>query len=64
MKATEDSTLENILDLEKGNEILQKHGVPCMSCPMAAQELSSLTIGEVCHIYKLGLNQILNDLNA
>lgn len=63
MKITEFTTLKDILNLETGEDVLKKHGVPCMSCPMAALELNILTIGEVCQIYKLNLEKILEELN-
>ena len=63
MKVTEKTTLEKIIDKKGGEEILAKHGVPCVSCPMAQFELSKLKIGEVCKMYGLLLEDILRDLN-
>lgn len=62
MKITEDTTLEKILKQKNSEEILKKHGVPCMTCPMAAQELNTLTIGEITQIYGLNLDAILYNL--
>lgn len=64
MKITKDSTLEKILKQKNSEEILKKHGVPCMSCPLAAQELSLLSIGYVSDVYGLNLENILKDLNS
>lgn len=63
MKITEKTTLEKILELQKGEEILRENGVPCVSCPMAAMELSELKIGDVCKMYNLKLEKILKELN-
>ena len=57
------TTLEKILEQKGAEEILHKHNVPCVSCPMAPMELSELKIGEVCKMYGLDLEKILIDLN-
>jgi hypothetical protein len=62
-KITQNSTLAKILELKNGEEILHKHGVPCISCPMAHFEISKLKIGQVCKIYGLPIKKILQDLN-
>ena len=63
MKVTKNTTLEKIIALEKGEEILHKNFVPCISCPMAPLELSDLKIGDVWRVYKLDLEKILKELN-
>lgn len=63
MKVDKNTTLEIILEQKGAEEILAKHGVPCVSCPMAAMELSELKIGNVCKMYGLKLDAILKDLN-
>jgi hybrid cluster-associated redox disulfide protein len=60
---TKNTTLKNILDKPGAEEILMKHNLPCLSCPMAAMEISELKLGEVCEAYGLNLNKILQDLN-
>jgi hypothetical protein len=62
-KVTKNTTLENILKTKGADEILAKHRVPCLSCPMAATEISELKLGEVCEAYSLDLEKILKDLN-
>ena len=62
-KITKATTLEKILELKDGDKILHKHNVPCVSCPMAEMELSTLKIGNVCKMYGLDLEKILKDLN-
>lgn len=63
MKVIFKTTLKDILKIKKGSQILQDNGVPCLSCPMAALELNTLTIGEVSQIYHLDLEKILKELN-
>lgn len=55
--------LKVILEKDGAQEIMVKHGVPCMSCPMAAFELDKLEIGEVCKMYNLPLKKILEEVN-
>ena len=62
-KITKNTTLEKIIELKNGEKILHKNNVPCVSCPMAAMELSTLKIGDVCNMYKLNLEKILKELN-
>jgi hypothetical protein len=62
-KVTEKTTLAKILENKGADEILAKHGVPCLSCPMAQVEIDKLKIGEVCKMYGLPLKEILKDLN-
>lgn len=63
-KFTEKTTLKKIMVKKDGEEILAKHGVPCVVCPMAKFELSKLKIGEVCKMYGLNIKNILKDLNG
>ncbi len=62
-KITSDTLLIDIFELPKSEEILTKHKVPCVSCPMAQFELGNLTIGEVCKMYGIDLKRLLEDLN-
>ena len=57
------TTLDKIIDKKGGMEAMAKHGVPCISCPMAQFEIDKLEIGEVCKMYGLNLKGILADLN-
>ncbi len=47
----------------KAEEVLAKHGVPCVTCPMAKMEMDKLKIGEVCKMYGVDLEKLLKDLN-
>lgn len=62
-KITKDTTIEEILTNEKAAEILAKHKVPCLSCPMAKFEIKSLKIGDVCQMYGIDLEKLLKDLD-
>ncbi len=62
-KITSKTTLKKIIEKKGADEILAKHGVPCLSCPMAAMEIDRLEIGKVCKMYGLNLKKILADLN-
>jgi len=63
-KITDKSTLKEVLESRKDSEeILAKHGTPCVSCPMAKMEMDKLKIGEISKIYSLDLENILKDLN-
>lgn len=63
MSITQKTKLAKIMELPKGEEVLAKNGVPCVSCPMAKFELDKLEIGDVCQMYGLDLEKILKDLN-
>lgn len=63
MKYTKDTTLEEVLKNKKAKEVLEKHEVPCLGCPMAKFEASKLTLEEICKGYKLDLEEILEELN-
>lgn len=62
-KFTQKSTLADILKAKRAEEVLAKHGVPCVSCPMAKFEIDKLQIGQVCKMYKLDFKAISKDLN-
>ena len=60
---TEESTLSEILETEEGEEILLKHGIPCLGCPLMGAEASEISIEEVSNKYGLELEKIIADLN-
>lgn len=62
-KINKNTTLEEILKLKGAEEILVKFNLPCLSCPMAAGEISGLQIGKVAEIYGLDLKNIIKELN-
>lgn len=63
MKITAKTTLKSILEKKGAEKILEKYGVPCLSCPMASFEIDKLKIGDICKAYGLDLEKILKDLN-
>jgi hypothetical protein len=63
-KITKESTLAEILDIKGTEDILAKHGVPCVTCPMAKMEMDKLKIGEVCKMYGVDLEKLLKDLTV
>ncbi len=63
MKITEDTLLIDIIEHPKTYEILVKYGLPCLTCPLAAIEMSKLKIGEVAKIYGIDLKKLLKELN-
>ena len=61
-KFTKNTTLAEILGTKGGEEVLQKHGVPCVACPYAKMEIEKLKIGQVCEMYGIDLEKLLKDL--
>lgn len=62
-KITKDTTLSGILDISGAEEILAKHKVPCLTCPMAKFEMQQLKLGDVCKMYGISAEGLLKDLN-
>ncbi|MCF7906597.1 disulfide oxidoreductase [Patescibacteria group bacterium] len=63
MKFNKNTKLGEIIKSSKGNEVLHRNGVPCVTCPMAQFELETLEIGQICEMYGLDLEKILKELN-
>ena len=63
-KITSKTTLKKILEIKKAEKVLAKHGVPCISCPMASFEIDKLEVGKVCKAYGIKLKELLEDLNS
>ena len=61
-KFSEESTLGEIINAPGAYEILKKHGVPCVTCPMMAYELNSLKLKDVSKMYGIELKGLLEDL--
>lgn len=64
MQITKDTTLAEVIKESGAEDILKKHGVPCVTCPMAKFEMDQLQIGQVCQMYGIDLEKLLTDLNA
>ena len=63
MKITKNTTLDKILKVKGAEEVLAKHNVPCLTCPMAQMEMDTLNIGDICNMYNIDLKKVLEDLN-
>ncbi len=59
----EKTTIAEIIKTKKGAEILAKYGVPCLTCPMASQEIKFLQIGDVADMYGLEKEKMIEELN-
>ncbi|KPJ71505.1 hypothetical protein AMJ50_01790 [Parcubacteria bacterium DG_74_3] len=62
-KVSKDSTLAEILELPGTEKILAKYNVPCLGCPFASYEMTTLRIGQVGKMYGLNLDGLLKELN-
>ncbi|MBZ9572862.1 DUF1858 domain-containing protein [Patescibacteria group bacterium] len=62
-KFTKNSTLAEILKSEEGKKILAKYNLPCLTCPMAKFEIKNLKIGQVCKMYGIDIDKLLEELN-
>jgi hypothetical protein len=60
---TPESTLEEIIKLKGAADILKKHTVPCITCPMMKMEMNILKIGTICKIYGIDCKKLIDDLN-
>jgi hypothetical protein len=63
VKITKNTILAEIVEEKGGEETLRKHGVPCVTCPMAKMEMDKLKIGDVAKMYGLDLDGLLKELN-
>jgi hypothetical protein len=59
----EDTTLKEVLEFSKGEDVLLKYKVPCLGCPMAQMEMGDLTLKDICSAYRIDLKNLLIDLN-
>jgi hypothetical protein len=62
-KIDQNTTLKEILQIEGAQEILMRHNIPCLFCPMASFEIENLKIGDVCRIYGIDSKKLLEELN-
>jgi hypothetical protein len=63
MKITKDTTLAEILEQKGAEEVLSKHGVPCVTCPYAKMEMDKLKLGDICKSYGIKSAALIKDLN-
>ena len=62
-KLTAKSTLRELLEHKRGQEVMAKYNVPCLTCPMAAMEMNELQVGQICEMYGIDLVGLLKDIN-
>lgn len=63
-KITKNITLKEVLNLDNGAQVLADFDVPCMGCAFARFEMDKLTLADICQMYDLDLDGILNKLNG
>lgn len=62
-KVTKETTLSEILETPGAEKILAKHKVPCLTCPFAKMEMQNLKLGDICKMYGIDLEKLLEELN-
>ena len=62
-KITEGTALADVLKNPGLEEVLAKHNLPCLHCPMASYEMGSLKIGDVARTYGIEVSGLLKELN-
>jgi hybrid cluster-associated redox disulfide protein len=62
-KITKETTLAEILKNPELEKILMKYNFPCLGCPMAKFEIENLKLGQVCEIYGIDAEKLINELN-
>ena len=62
-KITKDTSLAEILKKSENEKILAKYNVPCLTCPLANMEMEELKIGDICKMYGINVDELLDDLN-
>ena len=63
IKFSKDTVLKEIFDNPEAKKILEKYHLPCLNCPFAMFEMESLKIGDVCKMYNIDINKLLEELN-
>jgi len=63
-EVTKDTTISEILKRKGTEEILAKYNLPCLGCPMARFEIENLKLGEVCKMYKINIEKLLEELRV
>jgi len=63
MKITKDTTVAKVLDIKGAEKILSEFQMPCLGCAMAQMEMDTLKLGDICSMYGINLNKLLEELN-
>lgn len=62
-KITKDTTLQDVLEKEGAEKALANHKVPCLTCPFAKMEMEQLKLGDICKMYGIDVEKLLQELN-
>ena len=62
-KITKGTILAEIVKDQKMADILTEHNLPCLTCPFGKLEMEKLKVGEVCQMYGIDIDKLLEDLN-
>ncbi len=62
-RVTRETKLAEVMEIPGAMEVLSKHRLPCLFCPMASLEMSELEIGRVAEMYGIDADALLQELN-
>ena len=62
-RVTRVTKLAEVMEIPGAMEVLSKHHLPCLFCPMASFEMSELEIGRVAEMYGIDADALLQELN-
>jgi len=60
---TKKSKYSEVLKVKGSEDVLSKHKVPCVTCPMAKMEMDTLTLEQIGSWYGIDVDSIIKDLN-
>lgn len=63
MEIKKNTSLAKILKVAGATEILLKYNLPCLGCPFARTEMNDLKIGDICKMYDINTEKLLEELN-
>ncbi len=63
-KITAETILGELILEPKAAKMLTRYQLPCLSCPLAGQEMDRLTLGQVAERYGLPLEKMLKELQG
>lgn len=62
-QVTKATKLSEVLEIPGADEVLTRHRLPCLFCPMASFEMAELEIGQVAEMYGIDSETLLKELN-
>lgn len=60
---SQQTNLRDIFSNDITLAVLARYNVPCVQCPMAMEEIGTLTVGQVCENYGIDCAELLKELN-